>query len=203
MTNFSNKSVWQIFMIDSIKNSILRWVQPTNSEWLDFEKRLQPCTFKKNQTWVQLGAYCQNIWFIEQGIARYVLMQNGEEKTGNISVDGDMMTEVFSFFTGYPAISSLQALTETKAWALKRSDLEALYETSMTWQKLGRLLSQHYLLEQIYRTHNLQLKSPEQRYLELLNNRPDLLQNVNLGILASHLNITQETLSRIRNRVRE
>jgi CRP-like cAMP-binding protein len=189
-------------MVHSIKNSILRLVQPTNSEWLDFEKRLQPCTFKKNQTWVPLGAYCQKIWFIEHGIARYVLHQNGEEKTGNIAVDGDVMTEVFSFLTGHPTISALQALTETKAWSLERAEMEALYESSMTWQKLGRLLSQHYLLDQIYRTHDLQLKSPEQRYLELLNNRPDLLQNVSLGILASHLNITQEALSRIRNRVR-
>jgi CRP-like cAMP-binding protein len=189
-------------MFASIRKSIQRFVQPTELEWLDFESRLQPCAFKKNQIWVPLGSYCQKIWFIEEGIARYVLMQNGEEKTGNIAVDGDVMTEVVSFFTGQPTISALHALTDIKAWALERKDLEALYESSMTWQKMGRLLAQHYLLDQIYRTHNLQLKTPEQRYLELLNNRPDLLQNVNLGILASHLNITQEALSRIRNRVR-
>jgi CRP-like cAMP-binding protein len=42
---------------------------------------------------------------------------------------------------------------------------------------------------------------PEERYLNLLNNRPDLLDRVPQYQLASYLGITPESLSRIRKRI--
>jgi CRP/FNR family transcriptional regulator, anaerobic regulatory protein len=186
----------------TIRKNIEKYIELSEEEWSDFSKLIKPVTFQKNQFIVKIGHICQKAWFIESGIIRYILKNGKKEKTGNIAVDGDFISEIYSFFTGQSAISDIQALANTEAWAIEKSDLEKLYSTSINWQKLGRLVSQHYLLEQIIRTHDLQVKTPEQRYVELLSKRPDLLQNVSLGVLASHLNITQEALSRIRNRIR-
>jgi CRP-like cAMP-binding protein len=43
--------------------------------------------------------------------------------------------------------------------------------------------------------------SPEERYLNILNERPDLFQRVPQYIIASFLGVTPESLSRIRKRL--
>ncbi|MFN3446648.1 MAG: Crp/Fnr family transcriptional regulator, partial [Bacteroidia bacterium] len=45
--------------------------------------------------------------------------------------------------------------------------------------------------------------SPEQRYLQLMANRPDILLRVPQVIIASYLGITPESLSRIRRRIQK
>jgi len=48
---------------------------------------------------------------------------------------------------------------------------------------------------------SLQFQSATERYLKLLQQQPQLLQKAWLGMIASYLGISQETLSRIRKKI--
>ncbi|WP_051285031.1 hypothetical protein [Aequorivita capsosiphonis] len=67
-------------------------------------------------------------------------------------------------------------------------------------ERFGRMLISKYFLEQSERIISLQFNSASERYQFFEKTSKNKLQRVPLGMLASHLGMTQETLSRVRAR---
>jgi DNA-binding MarR family transcriptional regulator len=64
-----------------------------------------------------------------------------------------------------------------------------------------RKFSEELLAKQQINFDEFKTSSPEQRYLNLLKNRPDLIQRVTQHQLASFLGIKPQSLSRLRARM--
>jgi CRP/FNR family transcriptional regulator, anaerobic regulatory protein len=187
--------------MENLKNLVYTFVHPSEKEWQQFASLVQKEQFDKGRIIVKAGTRCERIYYINSGIIRYIVMHQDKEKTVALGMDNDLASDYFGFYSGLPALATLQALTKTELYFFSKGDLEVLYQSSATWERFGRLLAQKGLLDQIIEKLDLQTKTAEQRYLELIERKPGLLEEVNLGIIASCLNITQETLSRIRGRV--
>jgi CRP-like cAMP-binding protein len=187
--------------MDNLKAFVYKVTEPTEKEWQHFASLVKKETFEKGKNMIKTGTRCDRIYFIKTGIIRYILQQNEKEKTIDFAMDNDLVTDFFSFYSGLPSLTSVQAITKTEIFYLTIADLEELYKSSATWERFGRLLAQQGLLGQIMVKLDIQTKTAEQRYIELIARKPNLFEEVNLGIIASYLNITQETLSRIRGRI--
>jgi DNA-binding MarR family transcriptional regulator len=68
---------------------------------------------------------------------------------------------------------------------------------------LCRILSEELLAKQQVDFDAFKTSSPEQRYLNLIDKRPDLIQRVPQHQLASYLGIKPQSLSRLRARILE
>ncbi len=66
-----------------------------------------------------------------------------------------------------------------------------------------RMLSEELLAKEQINFDEFKTSSPEQRYLNLLEKRPDLIQRVPQHQLASYLGIKAQSLSRLRSRILE
>ena len=75
-----------------------------------------------------------------------------------------------------------------------------MYALSPEFEKIGRLLSNAAIIALEQRFDDFHFKSAKERYITLLERHPEIIQRVPLGIIASYLGISQETLSRIRNK---
>ena len=85
---------------------------------------------------------------------------------------------------------------------MKKQALHELFGKDIHISNWGRKFAEQELLKTEERFISRQLKTSTERYRELMNNNPDLLQRVQLGYIASYLGITQVSLSRIRAKFR-
>ena len=92
--------------------------------------------------------------------------------------------------------------TNTVLYAVPVKDLEALYRTNIEIANWSRILHQDAFIINEKRLISRLYMSAQERYMELLETRPELFRRVNLGYIASFLGISQVTLCHLRNKVR-
>jgi CRP-like cAMP-binding protein len=84
------------------------------------------------------------------------------------------------------------------AFVMSKQSLEKLYHTDKKWEKLGRLLTTHFLLQQEKHILDNIRFSVKERFLKFLEEHPLLVQRVSQKHLASYFNIKPETFSRMK-----
>ena len=140
---------------------------------------------------------CQYIYFVEKGLTRTYYLKDGKDVTDWFSPEDSFAVSIVSFLTRKPDIRIIELLEPSVLWALPHSGLESLYNEHHEIERLGRLLVSSGVVQLQMRFDDLHFATAQQRYQMLLDTQPSLLQRVPLGMIASYLGITQETLSRI------
>ncbi|SEW37579.1 Crp/Fnr family transcriptional regulator [Chitinophaga arvensicola] len=158
------------------------------------EKREYP----KGVCLVSAGSCCKHLFFIQEGLTRTFYIKDGKEVTDWISPEQSLAVSIVSFITGLPDIRSIETLEHSIVWAIGRDDLEQLYRKNHEIERFGRLMVSAGAVQMQQRFDDLHFASARERYSKLMQQSPTLLQRVPLGMIASYLGITQETLSRIR-----
>ena len=98
-----------------------------------------------------------------------------------------------------PDRRSIELLEDSTIIEIPHYELENLFAKYHDLERLGRLWSNYGIVQLQQRFDDLHFATAAERYAKLIQNNPSILQRVALGIIASYLGITQETLSRIRS----
>ncbi len=149
---------------------------------------------------IKEGAYCDKLFFIEQGGVRGFRNQEDQEVTFWFAFENSFVTSYYSFYSGKPSFENIQLLENSVLYALKLSDLHKLYDRFQEIERAGRLINEFYYVQLEERMFSMHFKTAKERYEQFIENNPQILQRVPLGMIASYLGITQETLSRIRRK---
>lgn len=178
------------------------FVQPSEEELTPFLALLSFHEIPKHTRLIRAGYVCERMYFVSNGFVKYVLSEEKHPKVIHIAGKGDLISDFFSYYSGMPAITDVYAITACHLLSVEKSGLEKLYQTHKIWEYFGRRVAEQAVVRQVMERIKIQTLSPEERYLDMINNKPDLLQVVKLGDLAQMLGISQETLSRIRKRLK-
>jgi len=189
-------------MFEGLKQTIEGSVRLTASEWQAVETKLTLRRLKKQTIWLRAGQYCQSVAFINAGAMRCFHRKGEKDITSHLQFNGMFCAEVQSLLFHQPAAHTIETLEECELVLLRRDDLFELRRTIPAFEEFVGLVIQKFLLSEMKRTASFLLKSPDERYLELLRDLPQAVQRVPQYILASYLNMTPETFSRVRNRIR-
>jgi CRP-like cAMP-binding protein len=157
-------------------------------------------SYEKGHILLNAGRVCQKIWFIDQGAARVCYLVDGKEVTDWIGLENDFILSIPSFFTQEPSFKTIELLENSQISWITHPDLEQLYTRFHDLEHMGRMMSNYALMLMSKRMEDFLFKSSLDRYQNLLEQRPDILQRVPLKIIASYLGMTQETLSRMRGK---
>lgn len=185
----------------SIRNFVSRFLNFTEEEWMMMQNVLTRRFIKKGEYLLREGEICNHVTFINKGFVRIYNIIQDEDLTINFAFDGNFTTDFASLIPRKPSTDYIVAMEDLEILQLEYTDMQALYESAMVWQKFGRLITEYVLLFVVERNKALLFKSPEERYLKLMKERPKVMANVPLKYIASYLGITPEALSRIRKRL--
>lgn len=140
------------------------------------------------------------IYFLEKGIARIFYHKNEKEVTEWIALGGQFFLSITSFFQRSPSHLMIQTLTPSTVYGIHHDDLMKLVDQHRDVERLLRKMVTASLILSQERMYSIQFETAQQRYDNLLQNHPQIIQQVPLTYIASFLGITLETLSRIRSR---
>lgn len=156
---------------------------------------------KKGEFFLQEGAICRHVGFIEKGLMRYYLNQDGEEKTFSFAKEYQFVCNYESFEPQIPSHKSIEALEDTTIYVITRDNLERLYSTMANGERMGRLIIGQVFVQALQDLNSFYTDTPEQRYEKLVQAHPDLQQRIPQYYIASCVGVKPQSLSRIRKRL--
>jgi CRP-like cAMP-binding protein len=178
--------------------------QLTDEEFAPFSDWFVPVQLRKRERFVAEGKVCRNIYFIQSGATHtYIIDHKGERHALQFGFEGYWIGDMFSFFTGNPAIFNVEALEPTTLLSMKHADFEIACKLVPKFERCIRILIQNGYMGALLRIAKSFSEDAEQRYLSLLEKQPALLQRVPQYLVASYLGIKPQSLSRIRQQLLE
>ncbi|SEN00795.1 cAMP-binding domain of CRP or a regulatory subunit of cAMP-dependent protein kinases [Mucilaginibacter gossypiicola] len=161
-------------------------------------------TFKaipKNTILLSAGDIARDVYFVCKGSIRtYYYSRNDMEKTRYVGFEESLVTSIPSFISQKPSIEYVDTLEDSEVCVISRSDFYQLVDEVPAWARFYVRL-----LEIAYQFQNdkiaaLTTVSAKQRFDNLLKEHPHYYQRLSNRILASYLDIREETLSRLKSK---
>ena len=160
--------------------------------------------YKKGDLLLKQGQVANEYAIIESGLIRsFVYDYNGNDITTNFFSDNEIVIEVSSLFQRIPSQEVIQAITDCVCWKINFAVFQQLYHTMPGFNEWGRgwMASQLFHFKQ--RSVSIFTHSAMDRYINLITQKPQILQQAPLMQVATYLGITNSSLSRIRKTVSE
>lgn len=170
--------------------------------WPVFEQMLDSVNFEAGTWLAKAGRVSEAIYFISEGIVRAYASRQDKEVCLDFAFPGMFTTAYASFITQTPAAVNLQAITPVSGFAFYYKDLQQLYRTHHSAEKMGRLIAEQQYLRKYQRELSFLQYTAQERYLQLLQEHPEVIQHIPVKYIASYLGIEPESLSRIRKQLR-
>ncbi|WP_242065162.1 Crp/Fnr family transcriptional regulator [Nostoc sp. FACHB-133] len=148
------------------------------------------------------GEISNYLYFLVKGVVRQFYCVEDKEITSRFAFEDDFIYSPHSFISRKQSKENIKSVSNCQFFVTTYEGLQYLYDNDPAWNKIGRLLIEHYYIELAEWAFLMKTQTAFERYEDLVQRHPDILDRVKLGHLASYLGITQETLSRIRARYR-
>lgn len=157
---------------------------------------------KKGTVLLKEGEKSKNSFFVLKGCIRSYYVIDGEEKTTAFYTEMEALTP--NCVVNKEPSQYYVSCVEDCLLTVSDSDMEAEINSKFPkFETLCRVMAEEILAKSQIDFDEFKTSSPEQRYLNLLEKRPDLIQRVPQHQLASYLGIQPQSLSRLRSRILE
>lgn len=170
-------------------------------KYLPFQKRLE---VPAKTILLEEGKISQNYIFVEKGCVRTFFINNGEDKTVQFFFENEGLASFDSFVNNVPSQFTIETIEPSVIYLLpKQYAAQAIEELSHApgfIQMMLQIFAQrqtHYVSGLVSFIRD----TPEQRYQNLLNERPHVIQRVPQHYIASYLGVTSVHLSRIKSKI--
>lgn len=185
-----------------IARELARKYSTMTHEELDvLESLLVPIKYGKGEKILQEGEICRNISYLERGLIRQFYFKNGKEVTEHLGVDHSIFMCIESLFKEEPTRLQVEALEPTLVYALPKARLEAAAMRNVNIQMLYRKILEESLIQSQIHADLVRFESAPNRYKRLCDLNPQVVLRAPLTYIANYLQMTPETLSRIRSGV--
>ncbi len=175
-----------------------RYSTMTHDELDVLESILVPMKFQKGEVILKEGDVCKNIYWVVKGLVRQFYIKNGKELTEYMAVENTICMSIESLFKEQPSHQQIHAIEPTIIFALPKAKLEKEAVRNVNIQMMYRkILEESLILSQVH-ADMLRFESAQERYAKLVKRSPQLVLRAPLLYIASYLQMTPETLSRVR-----
>lgn len=149
---------------------------------------------------IQYGEIERHAYFLKEGIVEIHIHNGKAENILEFITPFSFFCSYASLLTGLPSDCRVECVTNCNVTVVNQKDIIDAYRHSLIANKLGRYVTERLYLRRSTREKQLLNTSAEQRYIQFIASRPELVDIVPLYKVANYLGIHPESLSRIRKK---
>ena len=181
---------------------MLNNLKPLSNDLEDlFISKFEIEEIKKGSILLHEKNVCKSLWFLADGLLRSYHDIEDKEITSRIMFTGHIVISPGSFFTQTPATESIEALSNCIVAKISFDDLQDVYRKFPEFNYHTRIVTEQYFYKQEQRLYMLRKHDAAAKYNYFLENYANYFKDIPLMYLASFLNFTPETLSRMRSKL--
>ncbi|GGH04588.1 Crp/Fnr family transcriptional regulator [Pedobacter zeae] len=169
--------------------------------WEAFSKKISVRQFLKNEIVKDYNDIERYLNIVVSGSVALFVWNGKKDICINLLYEKSFMSDYLSFLKQAPSGIKTAALEDCTLWSISYPDLNELYARNETGLRIGKAVSDILFLRKQQEQINLLTLTPDERYLRLIKQRPEIFQRTPLKIIASYLGLTAESLSRLRKRL--
>jgi CRP-like cAMP-binding protein len=188
-------------MPDILLSAIRKYISLSGSDCELISGLFKKIIIPKSGYLLKEGDTCRQVVFIEKGLFRFYMNEDGREITHFFAAENDFACNYESLLKSSPSRKNIQALEDTTCWSISQTNLAVFYKKIGQGEKFGRLLMEKELLNTISRFLEQYTHGPEQRYQDFLSQYSQLQQRIPQYYIASYVGVQPPSLSRIRKRM--
>ena len=175
-----------------------RYSTMTHDELDVLESILVPIKYAKGEIALSEGEICKNLLYIDKGLMRQFYFKHGKEVTEHLAQDHTIVMCIESLFKEEPTKLQIEAIEPTVVYALPKADLERVAMHNVNIQILYRKILEESLIMSQVHADLVRFETAHDRYKKLCKLMPQVVLRAPLVYIASYLQMTPETLSRVR-----
>lgn len=153
---------------------------------------------KKNTVIVEEGQKNKHMYIIKKGVVCGIKNIEGAPKIVNIWMENETFGDVATYINDDVATKSFTALENLEVYMVDTKKFRDLFNTSIEICNLGRIIAEKYIIKTEFLHSVYYKKSASERLDFFENTKPGLINRIPLKTIASYLDITPETVSRLR-----
>lgn len=157
-------------------------------------------TYKAGEFILKEGYTASYAGFIINGLVRSFYYKEGEEITTKFLTQDSLLTSIYSFYSRKPGNENIIAIENTSLICVHFDDMQKMLHEFPEFNFIVRVITEQYLFFSEIEIYNLRKQSAEERYRFFLKHHNDILQRVPVKYIASYLNMSLETITRIRGK---
>ena len=185
--------------LDSVKG-LCRGITDAELDYLKSGLRIS--VLRNRHVYIHADEVQQEIGFVYRGLLRSFYVDSlGNEITVNFIRENHYATHYTAFISRAPSRYYFQCIEPSVIVSLSYEHIQDGYDKYPTIERYGRLVAEAVLKFQQKRIEGFLFETAEERYLDFMQENPDLFSRVSLSHLASYLGVERQTLTRIRQKL--
>lgn len=175
--------------------------QLREDEWESLQQAFTFQFLKKGESLIRQGEICRQVSFINRGLLRMYYLVDGREISTGFMAESNYLSQYDSFLTRQPSAGNIDALEDCELINLSYDAMQTLYNEKPVFQIFGRKIAEFLFIMISSQTNKLLTLTPEERYRNVMETQPFIIQRVPQYMIASYIGITPEHLSRLRRKI--
>lgn len=186
---------------EQLRNYIKKNITITEEDLNVILSYFKPLKQKKNDILLSEGQVSQRTFFVGKGCLR-IFFVNGEGKdsTRYIAFENQFATALVSFITNQPSTEFIQAIEPSELLYINHDDFKYLMEIIPAWRQFYCNYLEKAYVNNTARLMSFTTLDALERYNQVLKINPIAVRRLPNKIIASYINVSQETLSRLKSK---
>lgn len=187
-------------MFDTLEKALNNIAEIPSETMEKLKQNVQYMEVNKGHILTPFNSIENNVYFIAEGALRLYAVVAGKELTFELKFENQFSHSYESFVEREPSNLELVALEPCKLFFISMDSYQFLSDEISTVSTVARLILENVLVERIKRETTLLLKDYDERFHDLVMNNKRILERVPNYMIATYLNMTPETFSRVKKR---
>ncbi|OCB73855.1 cyclic nucleotide-binding protein [Flavobacterium piscis] len=176
----------------------------TDEKWMEYTNYFNRMEVPAKTILLEEGEISKKLFIIEKGCIRVWFNNNGKDLTTQFFFENQSVASIESFMKKFPSQAAVETIEPSVLWWISKNDLDKILEEIKEIPELrDRLINMLFQRTFDYMKYFVSFikDSPTQRYLNLIEERPQIIQRVPQHYIASYLGVTTVHLSRIKSKL--
>ncbi len=188
-------------MVEKFLNYFSKFRALTDQEKSAISEDIDIRNFKKKHVLLREGQLAHDNYFVLKGCVRQYIIKDGIERITNFYTDEDWILPAIGQSEQQGVPFYLDCLQDSVLMVANENQGSEFMMTNPKFVELSQMILEKEILKQQKHFAEYQNSTPEERYLNLLHERPNLIQSISQIHLSSYIGVKPESLSRIKKRM--